>query len=99
MSSQDLPIPPAFVPEVEFTADRKSVVYAGSLGVAFRFGRIMLRPRVDVVVSRALTTDLTVGFPDLGELGAEELGEVGLHYGTSVTPTIFFFSLDIGLGN
>ena len=99
LSSQDLPIPPAFIPEVEFTADRKSVVYAGSLGVAFRFGRIMLRPRVDVVVSRALTTDLTIGFPDLEELGAEELGEVGFHYGSSVKPTIFLFSLDIGLGN
>ena len=101
--SQDLPIPPASIPEVEFTADRKSVVYAGSLGVAFRFGRIMLRPRVDVVVSRALTTDLTIGFPDLfpdlEELGAEELGEIGLHYGTSVRPTIFLFLLDIGLGN
>ena len=101
--SEDLPIPPAFIPEVEFTADRKSVVYAGSLGVAFRFGRIMLRPRVDVVVSRALTTDLTIGFPDLfpdlEELGAEELGEIGLHYGTSVRPTIFLFLLDIGLGN
>ena len=101
--SQDLPIPPASIPEVEFTADRKSVVYAGSLGVAFRFGRIMLRPRVDVVVSRALTTDLTIGFPDLfpdlEELRAEELGEIGLHYGTSVRPTIFLFLLDIGLGN
>ena len=97
--SEDLPILPAFVPEVEFTADRTSVVYAGSLGVAFRFGRIMLRPRVDVVVSRALTTDLTIGFPDLGELGPEELGEIGLHYGTSVRPTIFLFLLDIGLGN
>ena len=59
----------------------------------------MLRPRVDVVVSRDLTTDLTIGFPDLGELGPEELGEVGLHYGTSVRPTIYLFSLDIGLGN
>ena len=68
-------IPPSFIPEVSFEADRTSVVYAGSLGVAFRFGRIMLRPRVDVVVSRALTTDLTIGFPDLGELGPEELGE------------------------
>ena len=97
--SEHLPIPPAFIPEVEFTADRKSVVYAGSLGVAFRFGRIMLRPRVDVVVSRALTTDLTIGFPNLEELGAEELGEVGIHYGSSVKPTIFLFSLDIGLGN
>ena len=92
-------IPPSFIPEVSFEADRTSVVYAGSLGVAFRFGRIMLRPRVDVVVSRALTTDLTIGFPDLGELGPEELGEIGLHYGTSVRPTIYLFSLDIGLGN
>ncbi len=98
-SSEDLTIPSAFVPEVDFTTDRTSVVYVGSLGVAFRFGRIMLRPRVDVVVSRELTTDLTIGFPDLGELGPEELGEVGFHYGTSVRPTIYLFSLDIGLGN
>ena len=98
-SSEDLPILPAFVSEVDFTADRTSVVYVGSLGVAFRFGRIMLRPRVDVVVSRELTTDLTIGIEDLGELGAEELGEVGLHFGTSVRPTIFLFSVDVGLGN
>ena len=98
-SSEDLPILPAFVPEVDFTADRTSVVYVGSLGVAFRFGRMMLRPRVDVVVSRELTTDLTIGFPDLGELGAEDLSDVGLHFGTSVRPTIYLFSLDIGLGN
>ena len=98
-SSEGLPILPAFVSEVDFTADRTSVVYVGSLGVAFRFGRIMLRPRVDVVVSRELTTDLTIGFEGLGELGAEELGEAGLHFGTSVRPTIFLFSVDIGLGN
>ncbi len=92
-------IPPAFIPEVEFTADRTSVVYAGSLGLAFRLGRMLLRPRADVIISKALTTELTVGFPDLGELTPEDAGSFELSYGTSVKPTIFLISLDIGLSN
>ena len=92
-------IPPSFIPEVVFEADRTSVVYAGSLGVAFRIGRILLRPRADLIISRALTTELTVGFPDLGELTPEDVGSFGISYGTSVNPTIFLLSLDIGLGN
>ena len=99
--SQELPpeIPPSFIPEVEFTADRTSVVYVGSLGLAFRLGRMLLRPRVDVIISSALTTGLTFGFPDLGELVPEEAGSFEFSYGTSVKPTIFLLSVDIGLGN
>ena len=89
----------AFVPEVEFTADRTSIAYAGSLGLAFRYGRMILRPRADVIISRALTTDLTVGFPDLGELAPEDLEGFDFTYGTSVKPTIFLISLDIGFSN
>lgn len=92
----------AFVPEIEFTADRSSLVYAGSVGLSMRVGRILLRPRVDVIIARALTTELTVGFPGLAELGVLEAGEVDaleFIHTTSVTPRIFMFSVDIGLGN
>lgn len=104
----DLPpgIPPEFVealvPEVEFTADRSSIVYAGSLGLSFRAGRILLRPRVDVIIARALTTELTMGFPGLAGLDLpdpEGLGVPEFHYTTSVTPRIYLLSVDIGLGN
>ena len=66
-------LPPDFfvglVPEVELTADRSSVAYSGSLGLAFRTGRLLLRPRLDVIVAHALTTELTVGF-DLPQVAA-----------------------------
>ena len=98
---RDLPpdLPAEFVPEVEFTADRSTVAYAGSLGVAFRVGRVLLRPRADIIVSPALTTDLTVRFADLGAPLLEELGSFEVSYATSVKPTIFLISVDIGLGN
>ena len=99
-------IPPEFlealVPEVEFTANRSSVVFAGSLGLSFRAGRILLRPRVDVIISRALTTELTLGFPGLADLDLPEADDLGIpefSYTTSVTPRIYLFSVDIGLSN
>ena len=91
-------VPPEFVaalvPEVEFTADRSSAVFAGSLGLSFRAGRILLRPRVDVIIGRALTTELTMSFPGLADLGVPEFS-----YSTSVTPRIYLLSLDVGLSN
>ena len=95
----DFEIPPSFVPEVEVTADRTSVVYAGSLGLAFRLGRIFLRPRADVIVSRALTTEMSIGFPGFDELMGQDVGGFDIRYDTSVKPTIFLISLDIGLSN
>ncbi|MYI95340.1 MAG: hypothetical protein F4075_00360 [Acidobacteria bacterium] len=99
-------IPPefvaAFVPEVEFTANRSSIVFAGSLGLSFRAGRILLRPRLDVVIARALTTELTMSFPGLADLGLPETDEFGLaefSYTTSVTPRIYLVSVDVGLSN
>ncbi|MDE2881392.1 MAG: hypothetical protein OYL41_11640 [Acidobacteriota bacterium] len=92
----------SFVPEVEFTANRSSVVFAGSLGLSFRAGRILLRPRLDVIIARALTTELTVGFPGLADLGlpeTEELGVPEFSYTTSVTPRIYLLSVDVGLSN
>lgn len=92
----------SFVPEVEFTADRSSVVFAGSLGVSFRAGRILLRPRLDVIIARALTTELAVRFPGLADLDLPEADEFGLpelSYTTSVTPRIFLISVDVGLSN
>jgi hypothetical protein len=91
----------AFLPEVAFSADRSSVVYAGSLGVSFRFGRILLRPRVDVIISPALTTELTLGFPGLADLGLpeDELAATEFRYTNSVTPRIYLLSVDVGLGN
>ena len=92
----------SFVPEIEFAADRSSVAFAGSLGVSFRAGRILLRPRVDVIVARALTTELTIGFPGLADLDlpeAEELGVPEFSYTTSVTPRIYLLSVDVGLSN
>lgn len=99
-------VPPEFlaalVPEVEFTADRSSVVFAGSLGVSFRAGRILLRPRLDVIIARALTTELALRFPSLADLGLPETDEFGLaefSYTTSVTPRIYLLSVDVGLSN
>ena len=92
----------SFVPEIEFAADRSSVVFAGSLGVSFRAGRILLRPRLDVIIARALTTELTVGFPGLADLDlpvAEDLGVPAFSYTTSVTPRIYLLSVDVGLSN
>ena len=92
----------SFVPEVEFTANRSSIVFAGSLGLSFRAGRILLRPRLDVIIARALTTELTVGFPGLADLGlpeTEELGSFEFSYATSVTPRIYLLSVDVGLSN
>ena len=92
----------SFVPEVEFTANRSSIVFAGSLGVSLRAGRILLRPRLDVIIARALTTELTVGFPGLADLDlpeTEELGIPELSYTTSVTPRIYLLSVDVGLSN
>ena len=99
-------VPPEFVealvPEVEFAADRSSIVFAGSLGLSFRAGRILLRPRLDVVIARALTTELTMSFPGLADLGlpeTDELGLPGFRYATSVTPRIYLLSVDVGLSN
>ena len=98
-------IPPfleALVPEVEFTADRTSVVYVGSVGLALRAGRILLRPRIDVIISRALTTEVALGFPGLEDLGVPDVGDLAaaeFRYTTSVTPRIFLLSVDVGLGN
>lgn len=99
-------IPPEFlaalVPEIEFTADRSSVVFTGSLGVSLRAGRILLRPRLDVIIARALTTELALRFPGLAELGLPETDEFGLaefSYTTSVTPRIYLLSVDVGLSN
>lgn len=91
----------ALTPELEFTADRDSVVVAGSLGLSFRVGRILVRPRLDVIIPRALTTELTLGFPGLADIAppGEDLGALEIHYKTSVTPRIFLLSVDIGLGN
>lgn len=92
----------SFVPETEFAADRSSVVFAGSLGLSFRAGRILLRPRLDVIIARALTTELTVRFPGLADLGLPETDELGLpeiSYATSVTPRIYLLSVDVGLSN
>lgn len=92
----------SFVPEVEFNANRSSIVFAGSLGLSFRAGRILLRPRLDVVIARALTTELTVGFPGLADLGLPETDELGMpefSYTTSVTPRIYLLSVDVGLSN
>lgn len=99
-------VPPEFVaslvPEVEFTANRSSIVFAGSLGLSLRAGRILLRPRVDVIIARALTTELTMRFPglaDLGLAGDDELGLPEISYATSVTPRIYLLSVDVGLSN
>lgn len=92
----------SFVPEVEFNANRSSVVFAGSLGLSFRAGRILLRPRLDVVIARALTTELTMSFPGLADLGlpeTDDLGLPGFSYSTSVTPRIYLLSVDVGLSN
>lgn len=84
------------VPELELAADRSSAVYAGSLGLSFRAGRILLRPRLDVIISHALRTELTVGF-DLPE--AERVDGVDFIYTSSVTPRFLLVSVDIGLSN
>lgn len=90
-------VPFTVTPEIEFTADRTSAVYVGSLGVGFRVGRIQIRPRVDVIfATRALTTDLTVGFGDIDDPLFAELGEFEMHFGSSVKPTIFLIAVDIG---
>ena len=90
------------VPELEVTADRTSVVYAGSVGLSLRVGRVLLRPRVEVIISRALTTEATLSFPGFADLDipdAEELGAAQAVFTTSATPRIFLLSVDIGLGN
>lgn len=99
-------VPPEFVaslvPEIGFTADRSSVVFAGSLGVSFRTGRILLRPRLDVIIARALTTEMTVRFPGLADLDQPETDGLDLpefSFTTSVTPRIFLVSVDVGLSN
>lgn len=92
----------ALVPDVQFTADRSAIVAAGSLGIAFRMGRVLLRPRVDVIIAPALTTDMTLGFPGLADLelpGAEDLGGFNFVYSTSVQPRIFLLSVDVGFSN
>ena len=92
----------SFVPEVEFAANRSSIAFAGSLGLSFRAGRILLRPRVDVIIARALTTELALRFPGLADLGLPETDEFGLaefSYTTSVTPRIYLLSVDVGLSN
>lgn len=99
-------VPPEFVaslvPEIGFTADRSSVVFAGSLGVSLRTGRILLRPRLDVIIARALTTEMTVRFPGLADLDLPETDGLDLpafSFTTSVTPRIFLVSVDVGLSN
>lgn len=92
-------IPPFLVPEVSFEADRSSVVYAGSFGVAFRVGRMLVRPRVDVIISPALTTDLTIGFPPIDDPLLGELASLEFGYSTSVKPTIYLISVDFGISN
>lgn len=90
------------VPEVEFAADRTSIVVAGSLGFAFQVGRMLLRPRVDVIIVPALTTEMTLGFPSLADLelpGVEDVGDFEFRYSTSVKPRVFLLSVDVGFSN
>lgn len=86
---------PLLVPEIEFEADRNSIVPAGSLGVAFRLGRLLLRPRVDVAFGRALTTGLSIALPEIDELAAGP----EIYRDTSLKPTVVLFSVDIGLSS
>ena len=86
------------VPDFDFEADRSSIVYVGSMGLSFRLGRLLLRPRVDVVFGPTLTTSLTAG-ADL-ELGEEvDVPPLEVRWNSTLKPTILFFAVDIGLSS
>ena len=83
-------------PEVELAEDSSAMAFVGSLGIGLRFGRILVRPRVDAVLARSLTTDLNVTWDPIPGIG---FGPLSLGHRTSVRPALLKLSVDMGISN
>lgn len=94
--------------KIDFGASRNSPVYGASLALTTRVGRFLVRPRVDVILPvRGLTTTLdlsgvTPAWRAIERDGSATEGPSQRWTGattTSVRPTLFLVSIEIGFGN
>lgn len=94
--------------QIDFGASRNSPVYGASLALTTRVGRFLVRPRVDVILPvRGLTTTLdlsgvTPAWRAIERDGSATEGPSERWTGattTSVRPTLFLVSIEIGFGN
>lgn len=95
------------ISKIAFSAQRNSPVYGASLALTTEIGRFLVRPRVDVILPvRPLTTtlDLEGVFPAweaIDQSGNTARGDSQRFVGattTSVRPTLFLVSVEIGFG-
>ena len=78
-----------------FRADRGVVVLGGSLGLTLRMGRMFLRPRFDVFLGRARTTEESWGMSmQVPEIQHEVATTMTLN--TTMRPRLFLFSVEVG---
>ena len=81
--------------EGDFRADRGVAVLGGSLGLTLRMGRMFLRPRLDVFLGRARTTEESWGMrmhvPEIQDGVATTMT-----LNTTMRPRLFLFSVEVG---
>lgn len=94
--------------KIDFGASRNSPVYGASLALTTHIGRFLVRPRLDVILPvRNLTTTLDLSGVTPAWVATERDGSTteGLSERwtgattTSVRPTLFLVSIEIGFGN
>lgn len=83
--------------ETGFTANRNRFVLGGSVGLTTEVGRLLLRPRLEVIVpTGSLTTSFDYGLEVRDPENTQRLEGVIF---TSVDPVLFLMSVEIGIRN
>lgn len=83
--------------ETGFAANRNRFVLGGSVGLTTEVGRLLLRPRLEVIVpTGSLTTSFDYGLEVRDPENTQRLEGVIF---TSVDPVLFLVSLEIGIRN
>lgn len=81
--------------EGDFRADRGVAVLGGSLGLTLRMGRMFVRPRFDVFLGRARTTEESWGMHlHVPEVQDEVATTMTLN--TTMRPRLFLFNVEVG---
>lgn len=83
--------------ETGFTANRNRFVLGGSVGLTTEIGRLLVRPRLEVIVpTGSLTTSFDYGLEVRDPENTQRLEGVIF---TSVDPVLFLVSVEIGIRN
>jgi len=81
--------------EGDFRADRGVAVLGGSLGLTLRMGRMFVRPRFDVFLGRARTTEESWGM-HLHVPEVQDEVATTLTLNTTMRPRLFLFNVEVG---